>query len=67
MSRAQKKSERLVLLRKEFEALKNDLKEKSKSLNLFIKNIPAEVKDQDLKRIFSKYGELTSVKVKHLC
>ena len=37
--------------------------EQNRNCNLFLKNIPLTVKDEELKNIFSKYGNVTSVRI----
>lgn len=63
VGRAQKKEERLRELRDQFESLKAEKQKKYAGVNLFVKNLPDDVDDQQLSQEFSKFGSITSAKV----
>jgi polyadenylate-binding protein len=45
-----------------------ELGEKAKRFtNVFIKNFGEELSEEDLTGMFSKYGNITSIKVSHAC
>ena len=58
-----KKTERAKKLRLLYEKIKNKIKEKYKFCNLYIKNLPEDFTDENLKELFGKYGEIRSSKV----
>ena len=60
---ALKKTERAKKLRLLYEKIKNKIKEKYKFCNLYIKNLPEDFTDENLKELFGKYGEIRSSKV----
>ena len=39
------------------------MKETKSKCNLFIKNIPLTAKEEDLEKVFSKFGEITSIRI----
>ena len=39
------------------------IKETKAKCNLYIKNIPLTAKEEDLEKVFSKYGEITSIRI----
>ena len=39
------------------------MKETTAKCNLYIKNIPLTAKEEDLEKVFSKYGEITSIRI----
>ena len=39
------------------------MKETKAKCNLYIKNIPLTAKEEDLEKVFSKYGEITSIRI----
>lgn len=59
VAKAQKKSERLNELRKQFEQRKLKYQES----NLYIKNLDDQIDDNKLYELFSKYGKIISAKV----
>lgn len=59
VAKAQKKSERLNELRKQFEQRKLKYQES----NLYIKNLDDQIDDNKLFELFSKYGKIISAKV----
>jgi len=61
--RAQKKTEREAELRKKFEQIKLDRISKYQGINLYIKNLEDEVNEERLKKEFSLFGEIKSVKI----
>ena len=64
VGKAQKKEERAEILRLEHEEkLVNHQAEKSKSSNLYVKNLNIMIDDKKLREHFSAFGEVTSAKV----
>eukprot|EP01091_Cochliopodium_minus_P000118 TRINITY_DN10150_c0_g1_i1.p1 TRINITY_DN10150_c0_g1~~TRINITY_DN10150_c0_g1_i1.p1 ORF type:complete len:565 (-),score=187.89 TRINITY_DN10150_c0_g1_i1:274-1935(-) len=59
VAKAQKKSERLSQLRKQFE----ERKLKFQDSNLYIKNLDDQIDDKKLLELFSSYGDITSSRV----
>ena len=59
----QKKSERRRMLHTKIIENNNKLNQENKNCNLYIKNLPRELKEEQLKEIFSKVGEVKSVKI----
>lgn len=63
VGRAQKKSEREEELRKQHEAARQEKANKYQGVNLYIKNLADNVDDEELRKIFSAIGNITSAKV----
>lgn len=63
VGRAQKKSEREEELRKQHEAARQEKASKYQGVNLYVKNLSDEVDDEDLRKMFSTIGSVTSAKV----
>ncbi|KAG8628517.1 hypothetical protein KVT40_004390 [Elsinoe batatas] len=63
VGRAQKKHEREEELRKQYEAARQEKVAKYQGVNLYVKNLPDEVDDDELRKIFEPYGQITSAKV----
>jgi len=63
VGRAQKKSERLAELKKRFEKLKQERLNRYQGVNLYVKNLDDSITDEDLKKEFIQYGEISSAKV----
>eukprot|EP01025_Chloroclados_australasicus_P028833 TRINITY_DN2859_c0_g1_i1.p1 TRINITY_DN2859_c0_g1~~TRINITY_DN2859_c0_g1_i1.p1 ORF type:complete len:677 (-),score=148.34 TRINITY_DN2859_c0_g1_i1:248-2278(-) len=63
VARAQKKSERELLLRRKFEEARQERVAKYQGLNLYIKNLSDEMDDEQLGKEFSAFGKITSAKV----
>ena len=59
----QKKSERKRMLTTKIGDINNKLNQEYKNCNLFIKNLPYDLTEEKLKEIFSKCGEVKSVKI----
>ena len=59
----QKKSERKRILTSKIGDINNKLNQEFKNCNLYIKNLPYDLTDDKLREIFSKYGEIKSVKI----
>ena len=59
----QKKSERKRFLISKIGDINNKLNQEFKNCNLYIKNLPYDLTDEKLREIFSKYGEIKSVKI----
>jgi len=62
-SRAQKKSERANELKKKFEQLKLERMTKYQGINLYIKNLEDEVDEERLRKEFSPFGKVKTVKI----
>ena len=63
VGRAQKKSEREEELRKQHEAARQEKASKYQGVNLYVKNLADDVDDEELRKIFSTVGTVTSAKV----
>ncbi|KAL1821899.1 hypothetical protein ACET3Z_016768 [Daucus carota] len=63
VGRAQKKSERMMELKSQFEQTAKEQGDKSKGLNLYVKNLDDSINDDKLKDLFSEFGTITSCKV----
>ncbi|XP_041994090.1 polyadenylate-binding protein 2-like [Salvia splendens] len=63
VGRAQKKSEREVQLKNQFEQSLKEAVDKSQGSNLYVKNLDDSVNDDQLKELFASYGSITSCKV----
>ena len=63
VGRAQKKSEREEELRKQHEAARQEKASKYQGVNLYVKNLSDDVDDEELRKIFSTVGNVTSAKV----
>jgi len=59
---ALKKKDRIKKLKQLYERIKKQIKEKYRFCNLYIKNLPDNFDDEALRELFSKYGEIRSVK-----
>jgi len=59
----QKRSERKRMLTTKIIDINNKLNQEFKNCNLFIKNLPYDLTENKLKEIFSKCGEIKSVKI----
>jgi polyadenylate-binding protein len=59
----QKKSERRRILATKIIENNNKLNQENKNCNLYIKNLPRELTEEKMKEIFSKVGEVKSVKI----
>lgn len=68
VGKAQKKSERLLELKSQFEQTAKENLDKFKGLNLYVKNLDDSIDDDKLKELFSDFGTITSCKVcKNAC
>lgn len=63
VGRAQKKHEREEELRKQYEAQRQEKVSKYQGVNLYVKNLADEIDDEELRKIFEPYGQITSAKV----
>ncbi|KAL3646821.1 hypothetical protein CASFOL_009365 [Castilleja foliolosa] len=63
VARAQKKSERDEILRKQFEEKKKERLIKYQASNVYVKNIDDAITDDELKKYFSQCGTITSAKI----
>ena len=59
----QKKSERKRMLTTKIIENNNKLNQENKDCNLYVKNLPRELTEEKMKEIFSKVGEVKSVKI----
>ena len=59
----QKKSERKRMLTTKIGDINNKLNQEFKNCNLYVKNLPYDLTEEKLKEIFSKCGEVKSVKI----
>eukprot|EP00803_Ostreobium_quekettii_P009620 evm.model.scf_1149.2 EVM.evm.TU.scf_1149.2 scf_1149:23061-26682(-) len=60
---AQKKAYRQAALSKRFAELKAQRQDAARGRNIYVKNLPATVQDDDLERLFKRFGAITSAKV----
>ncbi|KAL1541342.1 polyadenylate-binding protein 7-like [Salvia divinorum] len=63
VARAQKKSEREEMLRRQFEEKRNEQILKYQASNVYVKNIDDEISDDELRLHFSQCGTITSAKI----
>ncbi|GMP48459.1 hypothetical protein CsSME_00015800 [Camellia sinensis var. sinensis] len=63
VGKAQKKSERELELKLQFEQAVKEAADKSQGLNLYIKNLDDSIGDDKLKELFSPFGTISSCKV----
>eukprot|EP00762_Andalucia_godoyi_P005793 ANDGO_06902.mRNA.1 Polyadenylate-binding protein len=63
VGRAQKKTERMSVLRRKFEQLKMERMTKYQGVNLYIKNLDDNATDDMLRKAFEEFGNITSAKV----
>jgi polyadenylate-binding protein len=59
---ALKRKDRLKKLKQLYEKIKKQIKEKYRFCNLYVKNLPDNIDDETLRTLFSKFGEIRSVK-----
>ena len=62
-ARAQKKAERQLYLRSQFEEKKSERISRYQGVNLYVKNLDDTIDDGRLREEFSAYGTITSAKV----
>ncbi|XP_002510185.2 polyadenylate-binding protein 2 [Ricinus communis] len=63
VGKAQKKSERELELKSQFEQSMKEAVDKYQGVNLYIKNLDDSISDENLKELFSDFGMITSCKV----
>ncbi|KAH9695439.1 hypothetical protein WN944_028768 [Citrus x changshan-huyou] len=63
VGKAQKKSERELELKHQFEQNMKEAADKFQGANLYIKNLDDSIDDEKLKQLFSPFGSITSCKV----
>lgn len=63
VGRAQKKNERQAELKKKFEKMKQERLNRYQGVNLYVKNLDDSITDEDLRKEFIQYGEISSAKV----
>ena len=64
--RAQKKAERQTELKRKFEQLKIERLNRYQGVNLYVKNLDDSIDDERLRKEFSLFGTITSVKVRNI-
>ena len=64
VSRAMKKSERNVFLKRQFELKRKERQQRFQGVNLYIKNLEEEIDDAQLREEFNKFGTITAAKVR---
>lgn len=63
VGRAQKKSERERLLKREYKHQQRELDAKNRAGNLYVKHLAEDVQESDLRELFEKFGEIKSLKI----
>lgn len=63
VNRAMTKSERMQEINKKYEQEKQERINKIKGLNLYVKNIEESVTDEELEKMFSKFGTIQSCRI----
>ncbi|XP_052013625.1 polyadenylate-binding protein 4-like [Apodemus sylvaticus] len=63
VGRAQKKVERQAKLKRKFEQQKRERINRYRGVNLYVKNLDDTIDDEKLRKEFSRFGTITSVKV----
>lgn len=63
VGRAQRKSERVEELRRQFEALKMDRQSKFYGVNLYVKNLDEQVDEERLRTEFTPFGTIQSLRL----
>eukprot|EP00730_Choanoeca_flexa_P014396 TRINITY_DN6280_c0_g1_i1.p1 TRINITY_DN6280_c0_g1~~TRINITY_DN6280_c0_g1_i1.p1 ORF type:complete len:608 (+),score=219.06 TRINITY_DN6280_c0_g1_i1:73-1824(+) len=63
VQRAQSKSERMAMLRRQYEQRKRAMQSKYQAGNLYVRNFPDDFTEENLREMFSKYGNITSIKI----
>ena len=61
--RAMKKKDREKKLKELFERIKTQIKEKYKFCNLYVKNLPDDITEQQLNKLFEQFGKIRSCKL----
>ena len=59
---ALKRQDRIKKLKQLYERIKKQIKDKYRFCNLYVKNLPDNMEDETLRGLFSKFGEIRSVK-----
>jgi polyadenylate-binding protein len=62
-NRAQKKADRIAELKRRFAQIRLEFIAKYHGVNLFVKNLEADIDDERLEKEFSSFGQITSAKV----
>jgi polyadenylate-binding protein len=63
VGRAMKKAERAAQLRREHEARHKELQQRSRGVNLYVKNLAEEFDDAKIRTTFEEFGNITSARV----
>lgn len=63
VGKAQKKYERELELKGQFEQTMKEVNDKFQGVNLYVKNLDDTIDDEKLKELFSEFGSITSCKV----
>ncbi|KAF9597546.1 hypothetical protein IFM89_019537, partial [Coptis chinensis] len=65
VARAQKRAERELILRRQFEERRKEQIQKYKGSNVYVKNIDDDADEDELRDLFSQCGTITSIKLMH--
>jgi len=63
VGRAQKKAERQAELKRRHEMMKLERMQRYQGVNLYVKNLDDNIDDDQLRKAFEPYGNITSAKV----
>ncbi|OWM89497.1 polyadenylate-binding protein 8-like [Punica granatum] len=66
VGKAQKKSERVIELRRKFEQSRKEAADEFQGANLYVKNLDDSIDDEKLKELFSPFGTIKACKVLRL-
>lgn len=63
VQRAQKRNERQMLLKQQHEEAKVQRQQRFQGLNVYVRNLGEEVNDEELRKTFGPYGQITSSRI----
>jgi polyadenylate-binding protein len=63
VGRAMKKAERAGLLRRNYDVHRKEMQQRSRDVNLYVKNLEEDVDDSKLRTTFEEFGTITSSRV----